>query len=298
MANNRIYEPGWKLPVVVTHPLVPVSGEAVRFGTLTGVALVDEAGGGNAAGETTVDFGPGVWLHLVDDDGGGGIAVGDAIYFHDAATGPAATSHLNNNATAMDAYFGVALAVVGAGLCIAIPVLHVPLGATTSLGALAVTAGMLGTAAVLDESKLGPIMVGSGDGLGVLRAARFTFDPSAVAGHRTIAAHGLGVTLPDNAVVLGGYIEILTTFADGVADAATIALSVEGANDLVTATAISSGTFWDAVKGKVIVPTALEASGVATSIKTSAAREITATVGGVALTAGTLHGWLFYVIGG
>ena len=51
---------------------------------------------------------------------------------------------------------------------------------------------MLGTAAVLDESKLGPIMAGSGDGLGVLRAARFTFDPSAVAGHRTIAAHGLG----------------------------------------------------------------------------------------------------------
>ncbi len=142
-----------------------------------------------------------------------------------------------------------------------------------------------------------PITAPGVDGLGVLRAARFTFDPTAVAGQRTIGAHLLGAEIPDNALVLYGIVEILETFTDGVIDAATIALSVEGANDLITATAISSGTFWDAIKAKAVVPDALRIAGIATSIKLSAARQVTATVGGVALTAGKLVGWLFYVEG-
>ena len=147
--------------------------------------------------------------------------------------------------------------------------------------------------AVADQS------VATSDGLGALKAARFTFDPTAVAGHRTQAAHGLSVTLPDNAVVLGGGVEILTTFTStaGGADKATIALSILGANDLITATAIESATFWDAVAWKVIVPDALAAAGVATPIKLTAACEVTATVGVCALTGGKLVGWLFYVVG-
>ena len=35
-----------------------------------------------------------------------------------------------------------------------------------------------------------------------MRVARATFDPSLTAGQRTIAAHGLGVTIPDNAIVV------------------------------------------------------------------------------------------------
>lgn len=137
------------------------------------------------------------------------------------------------------------------------------------------------------------------DGLGFLRVARFTFDPSAVAAHRTVGAHGLGVTIPDNAIILGGGLEILTGFAstDGGTDKATIALHVQSANDLITATAIETDTFWDAVKYKVVVPTALEAGGVATAIKLTADREVTATVGTAALTAGKFVGWLFYVVG-
>lgn len=137
------------------------------------------------------------------------------------------------------------------------------------------------------------------DGLGFLRVAKFTFDPTGVAAHRTQAAHGLGVTLPDNAIVLGGGVEILTTFTStaGGTDKATIALSIQGANDLITATAIESATFWDAVAYKVIVPDALAAAGVATPIKLSAAREVTATVGVCALTGGKLVGWLLYVVG-
>ena len=137
------------------------------------------------------------------------------------------------------------------------------------------------------------------DGLGTLKVARFTFNPTAVAADRTVAAHALGGTIPDNAIILGGFIEILTTFAStaGGVDKATIALSVNAANDLVTATAIETDTTWDAVAGKVMVPDALNVAGVATAIKLTAARQVTATVGTAALTAGKLVGWLFYVVG-
>lgn len=166
--------------------------------------------------------------------------------------------------------------------------------------ALLKIAGTQVTATAAEINAIADGYVGPGtDGLGYLQVARFTFDPTAVSAHRTAAAHGLGVTLPDNALVLGGGVEILTTFTStaGGTDKATIALSIQSANDLITATAIESGTFWDAVAYKVIVPDALAAAGVATAIKLTAAREVTATVGVCALTGGKLVGWLFYVVG-
>ncbi len=136
---------------------------------------------------------------------------------------------------------------------------------------------------------------GSGTGLGILRMAKATFNPSATAGQRTVAPHGLGVTLPDNALVVGGFIEILTTFADGASDNATIALSVEGANDIVSAIAISDvSNVWDAGK-QAIIPKANTPE--LTAIKLSAAREITATVAVHALTAGKATIFLYYVEG-
>jgi len=279
MATNLIYEPGYKRAMVCTSPTTPTSGAPVRVGRRTGIALVDEGGGGAAATETVVDAGPFVATLSVDDNLGTGIAVGDLIYYHDTATGTPATN-LNNDPAGADAFFGFAEEVVEANATTTIRVFHSPESIAS---------------AVADGALSGAIL-GTDNGLGFLRAARFEFNPTANAGERTVAAHGLGVTLPDNADVLGGYIEILSTFTSGD-DSGTIALSIEGANDLVTATAISSGTFWDAVKGKVVVPTALEAGGVATSIKLSEAREITATVGTQALTGGKLVGWLFYVIG-
>jgi len=195
--------------------------------------------------------------------------------------------------------------VVSGNATTIIRVMHIPLGATLTQGSLSISAGMLEsdavtTAKIIDAAvtaaKLSTALQGSADGLGLIRAARFTFDPTTDAAMRSQAGHGLGVTLPDNALVLGGMIEILTTFTSAN-DSGTIALSIQGANDLVTATAISSGTFWDAVKSKVVVPDALNAAGVATAIKLTAAREVTATVGTQDLTGGKLVGWLFYVIG-
>lgn len=123
MATNRVRKDGYHLPVVCSHPTTPNSGDPVRFGTLTGVALVDESDGGNASGETSVDFGPSVWNLTVDDNGGSGIAKGAAIFYHDTGTGTPTTS-LNNSATSADAFFGYALEAVSANATTTIKVLH------------------------------------------------------------------------------------------------------------------------------------------------------------------------------
>lgn len=123
MATNRVRKDGYHLSVVCSHPTTPSSGDPVRFGTLTGVALVDESDGGNASGSTSVDFGPSVWNLTVDDNGGSGIAVGDAIFYHDTGTGSPSTS-LNNSSASADAFFGYALETVTANATTEIQVLH------------------------------------------------------------------------------------------------------------------------------------------------------------------------------
>lgn len=150
---------------------------------------------------------------------------------------------------------------------------------------------------------------GASDGLGSLRVARATFNPTGVAGHRTVASHGLGVTIPDNAVVVGAWYDVITTFADGVADAATIALTLQAAGDLKAAIAIADASnVWDAgqhgllpgnfaLDGNALSAIAMAAARAASCIKLTAARTITATVGGVALTAGKLNVFVAYVIG-
>lgn len=132
---------------------------------------------------------------------------------------------------------------------------------------------------------------GAADGLGSLRVARATFDATA---GKAIAAYGLGVTIPDNAVVVGGFVQVGTTFTSAT-DAATIAISVEGANDVVSALAISNvANRWDAGK-QSIVPKANTPES--TGIALTAAREITATVAVEALTAGVCTVFLYYVAG-
>jgi len=108
-----------------------------------------------------------------------------------------------------------------------------------------------------------------------------------------IGSHYLGATLPDNALVIGGGVEVLTTYTDGADDSATLALSINGANDLVTATAISAGgNIWDA-GNRDIVP---DSTGT-TAIKLTAERELTLTIADDQLTAGKMRVWLMYIEG-
>ncbi len=134
---------------------------------------------------------------------------------------------------------------------------------------------------------------------GQLQVARATFNPSAVTGDRTIAAHTLGVTLPDNAVILDFMVDVITTFTSAT-DAATIAYHLQSADDLLAAIAISDASnVHDAGLhgGKIGAPglgadaahdTQLEVAALiaASRLKLTAARTITATVAVEALTAG------------
>jgi hypothetical protein len=134
-------------------------------------------------------------------------------------------------------------------------------------------------------------------GLGALRVARFEFaadeEDSAGADNLAVGAHGVGVVLPAHAIIVGGFYDVNTPFTSA-GNTATVAIHVEGANDIVTATAVSNAIY--GTKGrKAIVPKANTPES--TSVKTTEAREITCTVAVQALETGKLTGYLYFVEG-
>lgn len=145
MATNITRQPGWNLSVVVTNPATPSSGDPVRYGERTGVALTDEGGGGNGATKTSVLFGPftgNFSVKGIDDSGNSAVSVGDMIFYVDAET-------LSKKASGY--FFGFALAAVGSGSTATIEVAHPDAGgwvgsvATGDIATGAVTAAKLAT---------------------------------------------------------------------------------------------------------------------------------------------------------
>ena len=138
MAKNIKYEPGWVLDLTCTKPDEPNSGDPVRCGNLTGIALTDE----DAAGKTTVNTGPFVAEFSVKDSGNTGIAVGAPLWYHDDAT-PAL-----DNVSAGGYYYGIALAAIATGRTATIKVYHdcAPGGAGT-LGAGSISTANLAAGA-------------------------------------------------------------------------------------------------------------------------------------------------------
>ena len=138
MSKYLIMEPANQQSVVVSNPTTPSSGDPVRFGSLTGMAITDEGDGGNAATYTTVNFGQFIADLVVDDTSGSGIAVGAAVFYDDTATG-SPVSNLNDDSTA--SFFGFALEAVGNNATTRINVFHTP-----SPGAGTLASGSVGTA--------------------------------------------------------------------------------------------------------------------------------------------------------
>ena len=148
------------------------------------------------------------------------------------------------------------------------------------------------------------------NGVVAKRVATAVFNPSANAGERTIAAHGLGVYLPAKAVVTKVLIDVVTTFTSAT-DAGTLAVHAQGAGNIVAAIAISDGTnVWDAgIRGsKVGFPnlgadaahdSAVEVAALfaGTMLKITAERELTVTVAVEALTAGKMVIYVEYYLG-
>lgn len=108
MATNTVISPTKTRSWVCSHPTTPASGDPVRRGQQTGVALIDE--GDSISGETTVAL-DGVFdlsVKGVDADGNSAVAVGDKIYYVDADTPP-----LSKKATGY--FFGYAAETVSSG---------------------------------------------------------------------------------------------------------------------------------------------------------------------------------------
>src|SRR5436853_2316927 len=76
------------------------------------------------------------------------------------------------------------------------------------------------------------------DGNFVKKVAKATYDTagndSAGVSNKTVAAHGLGVFIPKNSIVTRAWFETLTGF-DSAASTATIAISINAANDVLSA---------------------------------------------------------------
>jgi predicted homoserine dehydrogenase-like protein len=152
--------------------------------------------------------------------------------------------------------------------------------------------GVAVTASAAELNLVDGVAAPTADGLGLVRVARATYDFAEHGG--AIGAIGLGVTLPNKAIVIGGFIDVVTTCTTAAADAGTMAVSIQSANDIVTATAVSAGgDIWDAGKRAIIPKNNTPES---TGIKCTAAREITATIATQAFTAGKFVVFLNYVI--
>lgn len=91
-----------------------------------------------------------------------------------------------------------------------------------------------------------------------------------------------GVVIPANHIIVDSRYDVPTTCTTSGSDAGTMAIHVESANDIVSATAVSTGTTWDNV-ANTVAGTPVSA---ATAVKTTANREVTFTLATKAFTAG------------
>lgn len=134
--------------------------------------------------------------------------------------------------------------------------------------------------------------IGTVYGNGIRRTARAVFD-TAIAANRAVGAHGTGISIPANAIIIGGVVEVNTAFT-GEANAA-LAIGVNSGVDIVASAAVN-GVPWSTTGQKAIIPK--NNTPESTSIKVStAAKEITVTVGSAALLTGKMNIYLDYYEG-
>jgi len=150
-----------------------------------------------------------------------------------------------------------------------------------SSGALTIAAG------AVEQSMLSSY---AADGLHAKRIARATYDFGVSGG--VAGSFGLGVSLPDNAIITRSWYHVLTscTSADSTAEV-SLSIPTDDVAGIAAATAIST-TNWDAgIHEGIQTGTAADFSN-----QTTAARELTLTIGVQDLTAGKLILFCEYVV--
>lgn len=131
------------------------------------------------------------------------------------------------------------------------------------------------------------------DALGSSRFMKATYDYAVDGG--AISDIGLGVSLPDNAIITRAWYEVITTLESAGTDGATIAITIptDDVAGIVAATAISAGgNVWDAGLHEAIQ----DGTAAAMSEKTTAERELTVTIGAQIVSAGKFVLFVEYVI--
>ena len=103
----------------------------------------------------------------------------------------------------------------------------------------------------------------------------------------TLALRSNDGPIPTGSYILTGILEVTTALDSG--GSATVALTVEGANDIVTATAFGSSP-WSTTGRKSVIPVATGA----TSVKTTASRNPSAVIATADLTDGVFNLILTY----
>ena len=129
-----------------------------------------------------------------------------------------------------------------------------------------------------------------------LHVTKFTFDAEAddntaetPVSNKTVANHPMGVSIPDNAVVVDGWVEVITAI-DSVDDGATISVGLvaETKDDL-----LDSATQANLAADKVVSMAAVKTA----PVKLAAETEINVAVETKALTAGKFIGHIVWMEG-
>ena len=144
-----------------------------------------------------------------------------------------------------------------------------------------------GSVVVSDTNGKAAASAYASEGIGALRVARFEYDVTG-GDSGAVGAHGLGVYLPANALILRSFFRIDTVFTDS--GAGTVALSCEDANNIYSAadiTGIGAGVLTTGVQDG-FDDLSTVGSGIAAKC------EIKATVATAAQDAGKLTGWILY----
>lgn len=129
-----------------------------------------------------------------------------------------------------------------------------------------------------------PVIEGHGRGL---RSSIATYSFAAQGGAIGSIVLAGDSAIPSGATIVGGYLDVVTPPTSG--GAATIAIQVEGAGDVVAAAAVA-GAPWSTTGRKSVVP----AFTGATSVRTTAVRQVTAVVATAVLTAGAFNVVVFW----
>jgi hypothetical protein len=132
--------------------------------------------------------------------------------------------------------------------------------------------------------------VAANGGLGIVGNAKMTYDFAVDGGVVGLITPANSPTIPDNAIILGGTIDITTTLTSG--GAATIALGTSAGSSATSLKAATAVATWAA--GQIAVVPVFTA---ATYVKLTAAGRLTLTVAAFDLTAGKFDVNLVYVVG-